>query len=367
MSPPNYTDNLSFPTSNTFRRRGEHIDSLPFKKRRYKIIAAEMGESLGSSVSSETSLQLTDTSVRTDKIAAARQRNESVEENSTSMSSNDCLQYIDRSDEKDDDPLTPLTPFGSTPNFPAKMYAMLANPMLKGIAEWLPHGRSWRIINQKEFEKSILPIFFDHAKFSSFVRQANGWGFRRINSGPDKNSYYHEYFLRGLPHLCKKLTRPGRSKKAPLGPMDTPDLYKISELHPLPEDPVPDEAVLLLSTIRNGPKAKVPVSFRLDSSNPSDVELPTTTSVTAHPVPMTREILENMLPLNKNPSNSSLSTNSTVADLPSLIARVTPASQCDSVSLPSFVPPQPPQALEYVLNSLSRLARPDSKTLYSNL
>jgi len=42
---------------------------------------------------------------------------------------------------------------------------------------------------------------------SSFVRQANGWGFRRFTTGPNCNSYYHEYFLRGMPWLCKKMRR----------------------------------------------------------------------------------------------------------------------------------------------------------------
>jgi hypothetical protein len=213
-------------------------------------------------------------------------------------------------------------------------------------------------VDQKQFEKSILPIFFEHAKFSSFVRQANGWGFRRINSGPDKNSYYHEYFLRGLPHLCKKLYRPGRSKKALQASMDVPNLYKISELHPLPEDPVPDEAVLLLSTIRNGPKAKVPVAYRLDPSNASDAELTTSSSTATLPVPITREILEKMLPVNKNSLDSSFSTNSTSADR-QLLSGATSAHQSGSI-LRNLLPPQPPQSLECYLSTLTQLVRSDS-------
>ena len=26
---------------------------------------------------------------------------------------------------------------------------------------------------------------------------ANGWGFRRLTQGYDRNAYYHEYFLKG--------------------------------------------------------------------------------------------------------------------------------------------------------------------------
>lgn len=342
------------------RRKIENVENLPVKKRRYAAVLTESSDSLDSSVNTEGlekqpgSLEYTSRNITT-RIAV-----KGVIENCISPSpTSACSHYTDRSNEKDDDPLTPLTPFGSTPNFPAKMYAMLANPMLNGIAEWLPHGRSWRIVDQKQFEKSILPIFFDHAKFSSFVRQANGWGFRRINSGPDKNSYYHEYFLRGLPHLCKKLFRPGRSKKAHHGFMDAPDLYKISELHPLPEDAVPDEAVLLLSTIRNGPKAKVPVAYRLDSSNANDAELTISSSSAALPVPMTREILENLLPVNKNPSESSLSTKSTSAEWQAL-SRETPARQSGSLILPKVLQPQPPQSLECYFNTLTHLVRSDS-------
>ena len=39
------------------------------------------------------------------------------------------------------------------------------------------------------------------------MRQVNGWGFKRIVSGNDHNSYYHEMFLRDYPQLCLKMKR----------------------------------------------------------------------------------------------------------------------------------------------------------------
>lgn len=39
------------------------------------------------------------------------------------------------------------------------------------------------------------------------MRQVNGWGFKRIVSGNDHNSYYHELFVRELPQLCLKMKR----------------------------------------------------------------------------------------------------------------------------------------------------------------
>ena len=78
------------------------------------------------------------------------------------------------------------------PTFPVKLHLILSNPDYQDIISWLPHGRSWRILQQKAFEERVIPVFFRHGRYSSFARQVNGWGFRRITHGSDYNSYYHE-------------------------------------------------------------------------------------------------------------------------------------------------------------------------------
>ena len=55
-----------------------------------------------------------------------------------------------------------------------RMHAILSRPDFRDVVAWLPHGRSWRVLKPREFEIKIIPLFFEHAKFSSFVRQANG-------------------------------------------------------------------------------------------------------------------------------------------------------------------------------------------------
>jgi HSF-type DNA-binding len=84
------------------------------------------------------------------------------------------FRYKDYSTVKDPDSLTPLTPPGRVPNFPAKMHAILARPDLAEIVCWMPHGRSWKVLKPREFEIRVIPTYFEHAKFSSFIRQANG-------------------------------------------------------------------------------------------------------------------------------------------------------------------------------------------------
>jgi hypothetical protein len=76
--------------------------------------------------------------------------------------------------------------------FPVKLHMILSNPDFEDIVGWLPHGRSWRILQQKAFEEKVIPLYFRHGRYSSFARQVNGWGYRRITHGSDYNSYYHE-------------------------------------------------------------------------------------------------------------------------------------------------------------------------------
>lgn len=77
-------------------------------------------------------------------------------------------------------------------NFPSKLHQMLSNPSYRDMIVWLPHGRSWQVLQPKLFEEKVIPLFFRHRNIGSFMRQVNGWGFRRVNHGPDRNSYYHE-------------------------------------------------------------------------------------------------------------------------------------------------------------------------------
>jgi HSF-type DNA-binding len=167
--------------------------------------------------------------------------------------------YEDFSQVQDNDPMMPLTSAGKVPNFPAKMHAILSRQDLQDVVSWMPHGRSWRVHKPREFEIRVIPVYFEHVKFSSFIRQANGWGFHRITvDSRDRNSYYHPLFLRGLPHLCKPMKRPGTAKKQIVDPQHEPDLYEISKTRPVPDGAL-DDSILLPFTMTGGPKARVPI------------------------------------------------------------------------------------------------------------
>jgi HSF-type DNA-binding len=56
-------------------------------------------------------------------------------------------------------------------SFPLKLHAILADPENHGSICWLPHGRTWRVIRMAKFEMEVIPRYFRHTKYASFMRQ----------------------------------------------------------------------------------------------------------------------------------------------------------------------------------------------------
>lgn len=59
--------------------------------------------------------------------------------------------YVDHSRDINDDSLSLLSPALSVPNFVIKLHAILIREDLSDVIAWMPHGRSWRILNQVRF------------------------------------------------------------------------------------------------------------------------------------------------------------------------------------------------------------------------
>jgi hypothetical protein len=90
--------------------------------------------------------------------------------------------------------------------FPVKLYAILGQKEFSDIITWMPHGRSWKVLKPNLFESLVMPLFFEYSNYHSFNRLVNAWSFRRISSGPDRGSYYHE-----VRDIHQQLTSPSRS------------------------------------------------------------------------------------------------------------------------------------------------------------
>ncbi len=62
---------------------------------------------------------------------------------------------------------------GKEPPFPVKLHRILSNSEYNDVICWLPHGRSWRVLKPKAFEENVIPVYFRHAKYASFMRQVS--------------------------------------------------------------------------------------------------------------------------------------------------------------------------------------------------
>ena len=140
--------------------------------------------------------------------------------------------------ESNDKSSSPSKTKSSRITFPANLYNILADPEHHHVIRWLPHGRAWEVVDEGIFLKEVAPKFFSFSKYQSFVRQVTGWQFRRKTSGKDRNSYYHELFMRGRPHLIRFMEREtiGEAKNKYKGDDNQdPDFYELSKKFPLPE------------------------------------------------------------------------------------------------------------------------------------
>jgi hypothetical protein len=86
--------------------------------------------------------------------------------------------------------------------FPQRLMEMLADETISDSIAWLPHGRSFLVLNPTKFTDEVLPRYFGACKFASFTRKLYRWGFRQISKGPDAESFFHRLFRRDEPLLC---------------------------------------------------------------------------------------------------------------------------------------------------------------------
>eukprot|EP00331_Platyophrya_macrostoma_P028447 CAMPEP_0176443562 /NCGR_PEP_ID=MMETSP0127-20121128/22511_1 /TAXON_ID=938130 /ORGANISM="Platyophrya macrostoma, Strain WH" /LENGTH=354 /DNA_ID=CAMNT_0017828843 /DNA_START=59 /DNA_END=1123 /DNA_ORIENTATION=- len=98
------------------------------------------------------------------------------------------------------------------PKFIGIIYQMIEDPRYQEYVSWSTDGCAMLIKKPTEFAEYVLPIFFKHNNFSSFVRQLNLYSFRKKKHYPYDNAFVHGMFKRGQKGLLKYIKRKGSDK-----------------------------------------------------------------------------------------------------------------------------------------------------------
>ena len=92
-------------------------------------------------------------------------------------------------------------------NFLLKLYQIIENDEYKNIINWSEDGKFFIIFNPNDFSQIILPTYFKHNNYSSFIRQLNMYNFHKKRSRQNMHIFYNENFIKNRKDLIKEIKR----------------------------------------------------------------------------------------------------------------------------------------------------------------
>ncbi|KAD6119689.1 hypothetical protein E3N88_10960 [Mikania micrantha] len=109
-----------------------------------------------------------------------------------------------------------MTAKSSPSPFLLKTYMLVDDPATDDVVSWNSGGTGFVVWQPAEFARDLLPTLFKHSNFSSFVRQLNTYGFRKVTTSRWEfcNERFHKdrkevlYQIRRRKTLANKQTPP---------------------------------------------------------------------------------------------------------------------------------------------------------------
>ncbi|EOY09164.1 Heat shock factor protein, putative [Theobroma cacao] len=91
------------------------------------------------------------------------------------------------------------------PPFLMKTYMLVEDPITDDVISWNADGTGFVVWQPAEFARDLLPTLFKHSNFSSFVRQLNTYGFRKVATS--RWEFCNEMFRKGDRELLCNIRR----------------------------------------------------------------------------------------------------------------------------------------------------------------
>lgn len=95
----------------------------------------------------------------------------------------------------------------SVPKFLKKIFYMLEENKFSEMISWSNDGSALIIKNPTSFANEVLPLYFKHSNFSSFIRQLNMYKFKKTKNCYYDHIYTHPMFQRGRIDLLRSIQR----------------------------------------------------------------------------------------------------------------------------------------------------------------
>ncbi|KAL0341070.1 UNVERIFIED_CONTAM: Heat stress transcription factor B-2b [Sesamum radiatum] len=89
--------------------------------------------------------------------------------------------------------------------FLTKTYQLVDDHAIDDVISWNVDGSTFIVWNPTEFARDLLPKYFKHNNFSSFIRQLNTYGFRKVV--PDRWEFSNDCFRKGEKKLLCDILR----------------------------------------------------------------------------------------------------------------------------------------------------------------
>ena len=99
------------------------------------------------------------------------------------------------------------------PNFLTKTYEIVNDAQNSDIVFWNETGDGFIVKNSNQFAENVLPQYFKHNNFSSFVRQLNMYDFHKSRNAQNWECFTHPCFRKGSKPLLAKIRRKNANPK----------------------------------------------------------------------------------------------------------------------------------------------------------